>query len=174
MKRITIIFMVLSLFIFFFANIYSIPQDKGFNLIEEDKKFWNSLLDDHSIKNKNILYASYVAYKDSLNELSIETFQECINSNPSNSALIGVANYYIGKNYFIIGKYENAITQFINVGNSELKKFNYIKHAAMINAAITYYKLKDVGKFKESLQKVISTDAEGRYKKIALEILSQQ
>ena len=147
---------------------------KKLNLIEEDKNFWNSILDETSVKNKNILYASYVAYKDKLNELSIETFRECINDNPANRVVVGVANYYIGKNYFLIGQYKKAITQFISVGNTDLSKFNYLKYAAMINAAITYHRMKEIEKFRESLQKVISNDMDGKYKKIALDILSQQ
>jgi len=79
-------------------NIKNIP------IIEEDKVFWDTLLNEKKINNKNLLYASYIAYKDRLNSLSIETFQECIKTNSSNSVVSGISAYYIGKNLYFIGK----------------------------------------------------------------------
>ena len=42
----------------------------------------------------------------------------------------------------------------------------------MLNTAIAYYQLGDDNKFRENLQKVISNDITGKYKKKALNILS--
>ncbi len=173
MKKVIISLLLFQTTLFILSIAKASPQKKEINLVEEGRPFWNEILNEQSIQNKNILYASYIAYKDNLNDLSIETFQECININSSNSIIIGISNYYIGKNLFLVGKYKEAITQFINVSNIDLAKFNYIKYAAMINTAITYHRLNDTEKFRASLQKVISEDMEGKYKQIALDILSQ-
>ncbi|MBN2402038.1 MAG: hypothetical protein JXN64_06540 [Spirochaetes bacterium] len=146
---------------------------KIFLLAEEDKLFWDALLNEKSVNNKNLLYASYIAYKDRLNDLSIETFQECIKTNSTNSMIVGISNYYIGKNYFQIGKFADAVTQFSVVDNHDLAKYNYLKIAATLNAAISYYQLGNNEKFRENLQKVISSDITGDYKKQALDILSR-
>jgi transcriptional regulator NrdR family protein len=80
----------------------------------------------------------------------------------------------MAKNLYSIGKYQEAALQFSNVGKSNFLKLNDIKFAALINAAIVYHKLNDIEKFRESLQGVIIADMDGKYKKIALDILSQQ
>ena len=148
------------------------PNKKNLSMAEEDKSFWDTLLNEKSVNNKNLLYASYIAYKDRLNDLSIETFKECIKTNSSNSMITGISNYYIGKNFFLIGKYEDAVTQFSVVENHDMAKYNYIKIAAILNIAISYYQLGNDEKFRENLQKVISSDITGTYKKQALDILS--
>jgi TolA-binding protein len=86
--------------------------------------------------------------------------------------ITGISNYYIGKNFFLIGKYEDAVTQFSVVENHDMAKYNYIKIAATLNIAISYYQLGNDEKFRENLQKVISSDLTGTYKKQALDILS--
>ncbi|MFH0974430.1 MAG: tetratricopeptide repeat protein [Spirochaetota bacterium] len=144
---------------------------KNIALIEEDKLFWDTVLNEKFINNKNLLYASYIAYKDRLNDLSIETFQECIKTNQTNNIIVGISNYYIGKNLFLIGKYEDAITQLSVVINYDLAKFNYIKFAAFLNIAISYYNLGNNEKCRENLQKVIESDT-GTYKKQALDLIS--
>jgi hypothetical protein len=164
---------VLLIILTIYFTVYSEPNKKNLSLADEDKKFWDMLLNEKSINNKNLLYASYIAYKDRLNDLSIETFQECIKTNSANTVITGISNYYIGKNYFLIGKYEDAVTQFSAVENHDMAKYNYIKIAAMLNIAIAYYQLGNDEKFRENLQKVISGDAIGNYKKQALDILSQ-
>ncbi|MDY6933647.1 MAG: hypothetical protein SVZ03_05410 [Spirochaetota bacterium] len=173
MKKGILLFLFSLIILSILGTTHAYPQKKIFSLIEEDRSFWNELLDDNTINNKNLLYASYIAYKDRLNDLSIETFQECINSNSTNSIINGIANYYIGKNLFLIGKYREAITRFSYVNNINLAKFNYIKFAALLNIAITYYQLNDIEKCRENIQKVISGDIDGKYKRIALDILSQ-
>ncbi len=173
MKRIVLSLLIFTTILFVLSSANSIPQNNKLNLIEEDRSFWNEFLNDNTIQNKNILYASYIAYKDKLNDLSIETFRECINTNSGNSIVIGISNYYIGKNLFLIGKYREAITQFINVKSIDLAKFNDIKYAAMINTAISYHRLNETEKFREHLQNVISEDMKGKYKQIALDILAK-
>jgi len=167
-------FILWAIFSFILFNLPSLkPQDMNLSLIEEDRYLWDNILQDKSIKNKNLLYASYVAYKDRLNDLSIETFQECINTNQGNDIVKGIGNYYIGKNLFFTGKYEEALIQFKIIKNINLAQFNDIKYAALINTAITYHSLNNIEKFRENIQKVISTDKKGRFKKIALDILTK-
>lgn len=173
MKKTASAFMLIIAALIYLAGPV-VPEEKEFNLLEEDKEFWDRLLKDGSVKNKNILYASYVAYKESLNDLSIETFNECITDNSENSGIVTVANYYIGKNHYFLGNYQEALKLFQNVSETSPPGYEGIRFSAMINAAITYYQLNEIEKFKESLQKVISTDKEGKYKKIALDILSLQ
>jgi tetratricopeptide (TPR) repeat protein len=166
------LFPVLLLLFTFYTSAESDSNKKNLPLADEDKQFWDAILNEKTINNKNLLYASYIAYKDRLNDLSIETFQECIKNNSSSSMIVGISNYYIGKNYFLIGKYEDAVTQFSVVDNYDMAKYNYIKIAAVLNIAIAYYQLGNDEKFRENLQKVISSDSTGNYKKQALDILS--
>lgn len=155
------------------ASTEILSQKKGFKLIEEDRNFWDNLLGDNNVSNKNLLYASYVAYKDLLNDLSIETFNECIKSNEKNQEVIGIANYYIGKNYYNMGKYNEALTQFLLIDKMNLLKFDNIKVAAHLNSAITYYQLSNNEKCREYCLIVIAEDNTGPYKKLASEILTQ-
>ena len=92
--------LILIINVFAFAA-YSDTEKKIILIAEEGNSFWDTLLNEKSINNKNLLYASYIAYKDKLNDLSIETFRECIKSNSSNNLIVGISNYYIGKNYFL-------------------------------------------------------------------------
>ncbi len=165
-----------KIFIFFILIFYSIAfsdtERKTLYLVEEGLDFWDNLLNEKSINNKNLLYASYVAYKDRLNELSIETFQECKANNSSSPLIIGISEYYIGKNLFYIGRYKEAIEQFVIVNGLDLVKYNNYKPAVTINIAISYYQLGDDEKFKENLQKVINNSEAGIYKRKAEDILS--
>lgn len=175
MKKKPIFILFLSAIIFYVNTTTVFPDTeskKNLSLVEEDKQFWDMLLNEKSVNNKNLLYASYIAYKDKLNDLSIETFQECAKSNSTNSIISGVSVYYIGKNLFLIGKYAEAIAQFRTVENYELANYNYIKYAALLNTAISYYELGDNEKFRENIQKVISSDVVGNYKKKALDLLT--
>ncbi len=167
-----LIILITAFLMIFTAHL--LPQQSPFALVEEDKNFWNRILTDNTISNKNMLYAGYVAYKEKLNDLSMDTLKEYININSSNSTVITIANYYMAKNLYSIGNYSEAVQEFNSVSQNNNFKNNDIRFAAMINAAIVYYKLNNIEKFRESLQKVISEDIEGRYKKIALDILSNQ
>lgn len=149
------------------------PETQGFSLYEEGRSLWDELLKDKSIKNKNLLYASYVAYKDKLNDLSIETFRECIKNNPSNNLIIGIANYYIGKNHFLAGQYQEAITHFKLASGLDFRAFPDLKFAVIINTAIAYHRLHDLQNCKENLQRVINDDKDGKYGRIAQGLLSQ-
>jgi hypothetical protein len=146
-------------------------QNKEFAIIDEDRSFWSEVLKDGNINNKNLFYAGYVAYKDRLNDLSIQSFQECINKNAPSDLVKGISVYYIGKNLFLLGKYADSIAQFSTLQMFNLEKFNYIKYAGLINMAIAYQKINDTKKFRENLQKVINTDTEGIYGKIAQDML---
>jgi len=167
-----IVFFFLILINIFYSIAYPDSDKKNISVIEEEKSFWDEVLNEKSVKNKNLLYASYIAYKDRLNDLSIETFRECITFNSNNKIIIGISEYYIGKNLFFVGKYDEAITQFAIVDNYNLAKYNYLKFAAMLNTAVSYYHLGEDEKFRENLQKVIKNDTTGTYRKIALNILS--
>lgn len=156
----------------FFPAAPLLSQDPV-GLVEEDRAFWSELLKDNSIKEKNLLYASYIAYKEKLNDLSTESFRQCMGHNGENDIVKGVASYYIGKNLFLTGKYEESIAQFYYVQNVDMAGFNHIKFAALINMALSYNRLNNREKFKETLQKVISGDMEGKYKKIAIDILAK-
>ena len=171
MKRKIVLLISLSLILLLKNSM--LPGNQGFSLYEEDKSLWDELLKDKSIKNKNLLYASYVAYKDKLNDLSIETFRECIKNNPSNDLIIGIANYYIGKNLFLSGQYQEAITHFKLSSGLDFRAFSDLKFAVIINTAITYHRLNDLQNFKGNLQQVINDDKDGKYGKIAQGLLSQ-
>jgi tetratricopeptide (TPR) repeat protein len=165
-----LLFILELLILIITLNMVAVAEN--FSIVEEDKSFWDTLLSEKSIINKNLLYASYIAYKDRLNDLSIETFKECQRVNSSNSIIAGISDYYIGKNLYFVGKYKDAIARFLNVNNYNLEKYNYIKIAALLNTAIVYHKLGDEEKFRNTLQQVISQDITGNYKKQALNILS--
>ncbi|HRV16373.1 MAG TPA: hypothetical protein P5130_13950, partial [Spirochaetota bacterium] len=72
-KRFVIVFTVVLLSV---QPLHS--QVATSSIIEENRDFWNQLIQTITIANKNLLYASYVAYKDKLYDLSIDSFQECI------------------------------------------------------------------------------------------------
>jgi tetratricopeptide (TPR) repeat protein len=151
----------------------TLSGNKEFSLYEEDKSLWNELLKDTSIKNRNLLNASYVAYKESLHDLSIETLKECIKNNPSNDLIFCIATYYIGKNLFSSGQYREAITQFTLASSSNFGDLSEIKFGLLINTAIAYHRINDLRNFEEYLQRVIRGDRDGKFGKIAQGLLSQ-
>ncbi len=167
---------VLVLFVSVFIGLFLIlpaARAEETGLVDEDRAFWDELLSNGSIEQKNVFYAGYIAYRENLNELSIESFRECIDKNPANDIVKGVAAYYIGKDLVHMGKYSEAITQFDSVRDMDLGRFNYIKFAVYLNTAIAYLRLNNPEKYREYLQKVISSDLEGKYKRIALDMLSK-
>jgi tetratricopeptide (TPR) repeat protein len=152
----------------------SLPaQQQEIALVEEDRAFWDDVLSDGSIKQKNVLYAGYIAYRENLSELSIESFRVCIEANPANEIVKGVAAYYIGKNLIQMGKYGEAIDQMSRIQDMDLARFNAVKFAVMLNTAVAYHRQGNTDKYREFLQRVISTDIEGRYKRVALDMLSK-
>lgn len=159
---------LLSIFFTFISGFAA----ASLSILEEDRNFWNDILKDESINNKNLLYASYIAYKEKLSDLSIETFRECISINPNNDAIKGLSYYYIGKNLYMQGKYQDSINNFTKVDQFNLKGYEFIKFAAEINKAISYYQLNQVDLCRESLQNVISEDKEGTFKRKAMDILT--
>jgi hypothetical protein len=164
---------VLALSISTLQSPTAFSEEMVLNIIEEDRLVWDNLLKDGSIKTKNLLYASYIAYKDRLCDLSIETFMECIKRNQGNDLIKGVASYYIGKNMFLLGKYSDAIVKYQEVHECDMAKFNYVKFAVLINTAIAYHRIKNLAKFREILGIVIGAEGGENYKKIASEILSK-
>ena len=169
------IFLCISLIMLTFINTSFGEQTEKiqFPLIDEGRSFWGELIQDKTIKNGNLLYASYIAYRDKLNDLSVETFNECIKDNGSNKMILGIIDYYLGKNLYLLGKYKEAIEKFVSVQKFDLKKFNYIKMAALYNSALSYYKLDNIEKFRENLLKIISEDSSGKYKQKALDTISK-
>ncbi|MDY6968497.1 MAG: hypothetical protein SVR08_07585 [Spirochaetota bacterium] len=169
------IFLYISVVMLIFTNASLGEQTEKiqFPLIDEGRSFWGEVIQDKTINNGNLLYASYIAYRDRLNDLSVETFNECIKENESNNMIIGIINYYLGKNLYLLGKYKEAIEKFISIQKFDLKKFNYIKMAALYNSALSYYKLDNIEKFRENLLKIISEDSSGKYKNKALDTISK-
>lgn len=143
-------------------------------MIEEDRAFWNDLLAEASIKNKNLFYAGYVAYREKLTDLSMESFRECVAVNDSNEIAKGVSFYYIGKNFYRKGDYPAAIENFLSVLQYDLAKFNDLKFAAGINIAVSFHRSGNIEKFREHLQKVIAESPNSRYGKAALVLLNAQ
>jgi tetratricopeptide (TPR) repeat protein len=146
-------------------------EDRVIQLYEEDKSYWKDVLADTSIAHKNQFYAAYVAYKERLNDLSVESFRETINANPANGPVRGISCYYLGKNYFLQGKYAEAIEQFSMLKAIDLGSCGFIRHCAVLNSAIAYHRLKNNDKCRENLQVIIAGDADKMYKSIALDIL---
>jgi tetratricopeptide (TPR) repeat protein len=162
---------VLAALALFARNLQA--QQQEIALVEEDRAFWDDVLSDGSIKQKNVLYAGYIAYRENLSELSIESFRVCIEANPANEIVKGVAAYYIGKNLVRMGKYGEAIEQMGPIQGMDLARFNTVKFAVTLNTAVAYYRQGNMEKYREFLQRVISADIEGRYKRIALDMLSK-
>ncbi len=144
-----------------------------FSLLEEDQAFWNSFLGQKEINNRNMLYASYLAYQERLTDLSIESFQECAKRNEANEPVKALAHYYIGKNYFLLGRYREAITHFTAASGMNLRQYNYLVHAIMLNLAITHHRLNEVARFREIVDSVIEKDEDGRYQHVGRALLNQ-
>ena len=159
--------------LFFCIAISLAAANNSFQLAEESREFWNEVLEDSSINNKNLLYASYVAYRDSLNDLSIETFQECIKQNRDNERILGISHYYIGKNWYKLGDFQKALNHFLVVSRYDLGSFTKIKYANYINLALTFYQMDQNNKARIYLQKAKEENSPSEYQKMADNILLQ-
>lgn len=161
-----------SYFIVCFITIQVLWAQLPTTIIEEDRQFWNTLIQNITLQNKNLLYASYIAYKDKLYDLSIDSFQECIAQNTDNQVIQGIANYYIGKNFYHMGEYKKAILYFLATERYAMDNYTYIKSAALINASLCYMQINDTVMAKTYLQKSRQYDTEGTYKS-TIEMLMQ-
>jgi len=146
-------------------------DNKLIPLAEEDRVFWNRVLEIDNISNKNLLYASYVAYRDRLNDLSIESFHECIRQNGDNERIMAISHYYIGKNWYQMGDYQKALTHFLVVPRYDLGDFSHIKYANYLNLALTFHQKGQDNKARIYLQKIKTEDSTDNHKKMADEIL---
>ena len=144
--------------------IQSLWAQLSTTLIEENREFWNTLIQNITVSNKNLLYAGYIAYKDKLYDLSIDSFQECITQNSDNQVIQGIANYYIGKNFYFMGEYKKAVLYFLATERYTMDQYTYIKAAALINASVCYIQVNDTVMAKTYLQKSMEYDIEGTYK----------
>lgn len=150
--------------IIFLLITQSLWSQTSTTILEENREFWNTLIQTIAIPNKNLLYASYIAYKDKLYDLSIDSFQECIAQNTDNQVIQGIANYYIGKNFYYMGEYKKAVLYFLATERYSMDQYTYIKAAALINASICYIQINDTVMAKTYLQKSMQYDTEGTYK----------
>ncbi len=146
-------------------------QERVIQLYEEDRAYWKDILADGSIARKNQFYAAYVAYRERLTDLSIESFRETVNANPAHGPVRIISCYYLGKNFFLQGNYAEAIEQFSMVKAIEPGSYGFIRHCALLNTAIAYHRLKNGDKCRELLQLVISGDADKTLKNAAQDIL---
>ncbi len=164
------------LVLFLVAAVLLIPVTAKNNLVplaNEDRDFWNKVLEIDNISNKNLLYASYVAYRDRLNDLSIETFHECIRQNSNNERILAISHYYIGKNWYQLGDYQKALTHFLVVPRYDLGDFSNITYANYINLALTLHQKGQDNKARIYLQKVKTENSPERYQKMADTILME-
>lgn len=160
--------------IFFLLPVMrSLDAQVEFALVEEDQAFWNSFLGQKDINNRNMLFASYLAYKERLTDLSIESFKECIKRNDANGPVKALASYYIGKNYFLLGRYQEAIRYFAEASGMDLRQFNYLVHAIMLNMAISHLRMNDVPQFRRIVGVVIERDEDGKYQHVGRALLNQ-
>jgi tetratricopeptide (TPR) repeat protein len=160
--------------IFFLMPVFrTLEAQIEFALVEEDQAFWNSFLGQKDINNRNMLFASYLAYKERLTDLSIESFKECIKRNDSNGPVKALASYYIGKNYFLLGQYREAIRYFTEASGMDLRQFNYLVHAIMLNLAISHLRMNDVPQFRRIVGVVIDRDEDGKYQHVGRALLNQ-
>jgi tetratricopeptide (TPR) repeat protein len=120
-----------------------------------------------------MLFASYIAYKERLSELSIESFNECKKRNESNDVVKTVSSYYIAKNYYLMGQYNEAILHFTLADGGNLGNFGYLLHAIRLNKAITYLKMNNIRMFRETVNGVIQSDKEGKYSGMGRAMLEQ-
>ncbi len=159
--------------VFFCIFVIPAAAENSIELAEENREFWNDLMEDSNIQNKNLLYASYVAYQDSLNDLSIESFQECIDQNRDNERILGISHYYIGKNWYKLGDFQKALNHFLAVPRYDLGGFPKIKYANYINLALTLHQMEQNNKARIYLQKVKEENSPPEYQKMADTILLQ-
>jgi len=144
-----------------------------FNLVREDKAVWELLLKQHDIKNKNLFYAGAVAYRDRLSDLSIETFNACKTQNMSHELVLGVSEYYIGKNLFLMGKYADSIKQFRKAYGHNFGEFKILKYSLLVDTAVAYLRMDKTEKARSILGHVAGTGDAGNIQGIAKGILQQ-
>ncbi len=144
-----------------------------FNIIEEDQAFWHTLLGEQSIRNKNLLYAGLVAYRERLADLSMETLRACIEQNASNEVVMGIADYCIGKNLFSMGRYRETIAHFERAQKKHFGPFNDIQYVIALNTAITYLRLNDAARFHEIVRRIADDEKAGRFQGLARNMLFQ-
>lgn len=161
-KRITYI-VILSIGIFLFFSNMDLNAFDRIELYEEDIFFFDELINKGSINDKSLLNTGYQAYKSKAHELSIKNFEDFLMKNINDNLAVFIAAYYIGKNYFQLGKYNDAIRKFDAINVIELKEYNHLKHIVKINTAISYSRLNDVSQFQTILRRVIKEDTLGKY-----------
>ncbi len=159
----------ISALICVFSSGYS--ENGLFDLIEEDQAFWNTLLGEQSIRNKNLLYAGLVAYREKLTDLSVETFRACMEQNVSNEIVMGIADYCIGKNLFSTGRYRETIAHFERAQQKHFGPFNDIPYVIALNTAIAYLRLNETARFHEIVRRVADDEKAGRYQGLARNML---
>ncbi len=154
-------------------NLYAQDFDlQDLDLSEEKKIFLGKILKEESLSSKNLLYSAYIAYKDKSYDLSILLFENFSQKNPYNMLAKGISDYYTGKNYSNLGNHNNAIDKYKSVEALDLKEYNYLKLAAMVNSAASYYQLKNYDQFEKILKKVIEEDRDiyGDYARMMLAV----
>ncbi|HPB80704.1 MAG TPA: hypothetical protein PK200_01570 [Spirochaetota bacterium] len=151
---------------------FSFSQQQ-FPLMEEEGAVWESLLKRGDIKNTNLFYAGAVAYRDRLNDLSIETFNACMIQNPSHEIVRGVSEYYIGKNLFLMGKYPESIEQFKKAYGHDFGEFKILKYSVLVDTAVAYLRMNNTQQARSILGHVASTGDAHKFQGIAKGLLQQ-
>lgn len=172
-KKLLCVLFFLFIFLSYGSGLLS-AEEAQYRLLEEDELFWGRVLADTSINNRNELHAAYIAYLERFYDLSIETFNSSIKHNLSNEAVKAIAEYYTGKTFFHLGKYEEALARFKAASIRDLGKYSYIKSAIIINLAITYKKQDETLQFKQYLNVVIEDPSDPKYRDIALQMLPRE
>jgi len=139
----------------------------------EEGAVWESLLKRGDIKNTNLFYAGAVAYRDRLNDLSIETFNACMIQNPSHEIVRGVSEYYIGKNLFLMGKYPESIEQFKKAYGHDFGEFKILKYSVLVDTAVAYLRMNNTQQARSILGHVASTGDAHKFQGIAKGLLQQ-
>ncbi len=172
MKKTLLTGLIILLFSAAAANLRA-KDPSELPLMEEDAVFWEELLKETGIRNKNLLYASYVAYRDQLNDLSMESFKECLKQNPGNEMLTGIILYYMGNNQYKLGRNRESLASFNRIFRLKMGKFENIKLAAKINMALAYLKAGDRTRSRILLQSVVDSDKskDSRYRNRASALL---
>lgn len=165
LSTITAIAVILTLFA-------QTPQQP--TLIEEEESFWDEFLSQENINSKNLLHASYIAYKERMYDLSIESLKECISRNEKNPIVKSLATYCLGKNNFQLGNFGEAIRIFAETRDMEFGRFSHLKHIITLNMAITYQRLGNSAQFQRLVQSVIEADAGGKYGRKAKELVGAE
>ncbi|MCX7678033.1 MAG: hypothetical protein N2316_02325 [Spirochaetes bacterium] len=143
------------------------------SIIEENESIWEDFFSNFPINKKNLLHASFIAYKERMCDLSIESLKEVIASNENNKIALSFATYLLGKNHFLMGNFGEAIRIFAEARDMEWGKFSQIKNGIILNMAITYYRLGSIAQFQRLALLVLEGNAEIQYKNKAKELLEK-